>query len=333
MTRARREQISPSDTPYYHCIARCVRRAFLCGEDEFSGQSFEHRRQWIIDRLVQLDQMFAIDICAYALMSNHYHLVLYINQQQAQSWSDDEVIARWTQLFTGPVLIQRYKRGEYQTDAELDKVAEIVAEWRERLMDISWFMRCLNEHIARKANEEDNCKGRFWEGRFKSQALLDEQGLLTCMAYVDLNPVRAAISDCPEASDFTSIQQRIWEYAPEADHTEPSPDKPVLKPFSAEQADSEFAIAFDPADYLELVDWTGRCAREDKRGAISSHFPPILSRLNIDAEQWLKAMQPSGIKPCRAIGHLDKLKSFAKQVGCRWLRESQQFYPLFNRSV
>ncbi len=85
MTRARREQISPSDTPYYHCSARCVRHAFLCGEDQFSGQSFEHRRQWVLDRLTQLDQMFAIDICAYAVMSNHYHLVLYISQGQANN--------------------------------------------------------------------------------------------------------------------------------------------------------------------------------------------------------------------------------------------------------
>ena len=140
MTRARQEQISPSDTPYYHCIARCVRRAFLCGEDEFSGQSFEHRRQWIVERLTLLDQMFAVDICAYAIMSNHYHLVLYINQSEAESWSIDEVITRWQILFKGPILVQRYQRGECSCQAEVDKVHEIVEKWRERLADISWFI-------------------------------------------------------------------------------------------------------------------------------------------------------------------------------------------------
>ena len=128
MTGARQEQISVADTPYYHCIARCVRRAFLCGEDKFSGQPFEHRRQWVLDRLTLLDQMFAIDICAYAIMSNHYHLLLYINQEQAQNWSDDEVIERWQKLFVGQMLIQRYKQGKKQTQAEVRKVAEIVAK-------------------------------------------------------------------------------------------------------------------------------------------------------------------------------------------------------------
>ncbi len=325
MTRARREQISPADTPYYHCIARCVRRAFLCGEDEFSGQSFEHRRQWILDRLAVLDEMFAIDICAYAVMSNHYHLVLFINQEEASSWSDNEVIERWKRLFTGPMLIQRYQQGKKQTQAELRKVAEIIAEWRERLMDISWFMRCLNEHIARKANEEDNCKGRFWEGRFKSQALLDEQGLLTCMAYVDLNPVRAAIADCPEASDFTSIQQRIADYAesPSGNTT------PPLKPLSVRYADSDKAIPFDYADYLELVDWTGRCCREDKRGDIPVHLPPVLSKLGINPDHWQKAMRSEGLTVHRAIGCAKRIKQYAKEAGCAWLHGGSQCHQLF----
>ena len=100
--------------------------------------------------------------CAYAIMSNHYHLVLHVNKDKARSWSEKEVINRWLTLFKGNLLVQRYINYEKQSKAELDTLSTIVSKWRDRLMDISWFMRCLNESIARKANEEDHCKGRFW---------------------------------------------------------------------------------------------------------------------------------------------------------------------------
>ena len=85
MTQSRASQISLDDTPYYHCICRCVRRAFLCGRDHCSGQDYEHRRQWVVDRLALLVQVFAVDLCAYAVMSNHYHLVLKVDRHRALS--------------------------------------------------------------------------------------------------------------------------------------------------------------------------------------------------------------------------------------------------------
>jgi REP element-mobilizing transposase RayT len=191
MTRARNQLISLDTTPYYHCISRCVRRAFLWGEDSLTGKSYEHRKGWVIDRLRELSGVFAIEVCAYAIMSNHYHLVLRVDQQRAESWSTDEVIAQWQKLHKLPLLVTRYVRGETTTRAENSAVDKLAQSWRERLIDISWFMRSLNEHLARRANEEDRCTGRFWEGRFKSQALLDEAAVLTCMSYVDLNPIRA----------------------------------------------------------------------------------------------------------------------------------------------
>ncbi len=122
MTRARRSLIDRASTPYYHCIARCVRRAFLCGKDDFSGKSYEHRRQWVVDRLNVLVSMFSIEVCAYAVMSNHYHVVLHIKASVAKNWSRDEVFARWTQLFTGPVLVQRYLAGIKLDQGELLRV-------------------------------------------------------------------------------------------------------------------------------------------------------------------------------------------------------------------
>ena len=104
-----------------------------------------------------LSNTFAIDVCAYAILSNHSHTVLKINESLAQSWTDEQVIQRWEQLFSIPVLVERYLNGECHSDVERDKAQETIALFRDRLMDISWFMRCLNEHIARKANVEDNC--------------------------------------------------------------------------------------------------------------------------------------------------------------------------------
>ncbi len=67
MATVRKQQISLVDTPYYDCVSRCVRRAYLCGEDKFTGQSYEHRRAWLADKLQVLSDVFAIGVCAYAL--------------------------------------------------------------------------------------------------------------------------------------------------------------------------------------------------------------------------------------------------------------------------
>jgi hypothetical protein len=330
MTSPRSALVSLDDTPWYHCGSRCVRRAFLCGEDAFSGMNFDHRRGWIAERIKQLSGVFAIDVAAYAVLSNHYHVVVRIDRERALAWSLDEVLERWTRLYSGPFLVTRYlseARGQ-MIEAEVAKVQEIGEDYRARLHDLSWFMRTLNEHIARQANAEDGVKGRFWEGRFKSQALLDEKALLAAMAYVDLNPVRAGIAESPEGSDYTSIKERICGMGPKAESEvlaqehppEPDPEIPALDgqtlqtekqtrllplaalmPFDA-TSKTPWAIPFAFEDYLELVDWTGRAMRSDKRGQIPAGYPRILDRLGID--------------PGRFIGYSERLlKEFGTAVG------------------
>ena len=211
MTYPRSAQVSLVDTPWYHVVSRCVRRAFLCGEDGHSGQNFDHRRAWIVEWLLRLAAVFSIDVAAYAVMSNHYHLILRVDAERARAWSLEEVLERWIQLFSGPPLVQRYLSPAHDpmTEAEIEQVRAFAEEYRQRLVSLSWFMRVLNENIARQANQEDQVKGHFWEGRFKSQALLDETALLSAMAYVDLNPIRAGIAATPEESDYTSLQARL----------------------------------------------------------------------------------------------------------------------------
>jgi REP element-mobilizing transposase RayT len=319
MGYARKNLVSLQDTPYYHCIARCVRRAWLWGIDEYAGKDYSHRKHWVIDRLEQLCSIFAIEVCAYAVMSNHYHLVLYVDRECSRGWTKQEVIDRWTMLFRAPTLLKRWQNGDA---LEADRVVAeaIIEKWRVRLHDISWFMRCLNEHLARLANQEDQCTGRFWEGRFKSQALLDEAGLLTAMAYVDLNPIRAGIAKTPEASEFTSIYDRIR--ALSADPKRPQEPRSVipLRAFTDEAAKSESAIPYTFRDYLALVDWTGRLIRKDKRSAIDATLPPILNRLGIESDSWELLMSRRGTVFGRAMGKLDAMRLHAATLGQSWVR-------------
>ena len=282
MTSARRILIDANTTPFYHVINRCVRRAFLCGEDKLTGRSYEHRRGWIVDKIKALSTIFCIDICAYAVMSNHYHLVLKIDVEKAKSLTQRDIISRWCQITKGHAIATKYMNGDALIDGELMLLDALIAEWHERLSSISWFMRCLNEEIARKANREDECKGAFWEGRFKSQALLDEQALLACMMYVDLNPIRAGIADSLQSSDFTSIQERInsldspkrplaisklqTDFSTNEAHI---PHKSLVQFDGAAHLNQQVGIPFHFADYLELIDWTG-CSGKWCKGKASS---------------------------------------------------------------
>lgn len=208
MPKPRRLLVDLHSTPFYHCISRCVRRAYLCGNDPLTGMNFDHRKQWLIDRMKTLARIFAIDICSYCTMSNHFHLVLRIDADRGRRLSDEQVVEHYGGVF--PEAVKKLKR---VPESERQR---LISLWRERLWDLSWYMRCLNEAIARQANREDGCTGRFWEGRFRSQALLDEGALLTCMSYVDLNPIRAGIADSLEASEFTSIRERLLAAAAKA---------------------------------------------------------------------------------------------------------------------
>ncbi len=281
MTRPRVSLVRAADTRWYHCVSRCVRRAFLCGRDPASGRDVEHRRAWVTDRLRELSGLFAIDVAAFAVMSNHYHLVLHLAPERATEWSDDDVLRRWTRLFTGPPLVQRYLAGDGAplSAADLDCVRDQAATYRGRLHDLSWFLRLLNEKIARRANAEDECTGRFWEGRFKSQALLDLPALISAMIYADLNPVRAGMAASLEASVHTSIALRL------AERASGRPDA-LLMPFDATGRGAR-TIPFGLQEYIALAEWTGRQRRPGKRGAITQATPPILDRLGVQEETFL----------------------------------------------
>ncbi|WP_417506342.1 transposase [Marinomonas gallaica] len=309
MPKPRSQLISIADTPYYHCVSRCVRRAFLCGADPLTGQSYEHRRGWVEKRLLFLSRIFAIKVCAYAVMSNHTHLVLFIDGETAKNWTSDEVLQRWHSIHKGTMITQQYML-QGQVPNYLQPLLDATVEsYRQRLMDISRFMKELNENIARQANFEDQCTGRFWEGRFKSQALLDEAALMACMAYVDLNPVRAKMTDTPEHSDHTSIKKRI--------HSAKQNQQPkALHPFVGNPRKNQpKGLPFKLKDYLQLVDLTGRIVRQNKRGSRDLSFTPILQRLNIPSENWLTIATQFEQHTFAAVGTETILSNYYQNAG------------------
>lgn len=308
----RKALVSVDTTPSYHVVSRCVRRTFLFGVVD--NKDFSHRRDAIEKRLAELTQLFCIDIAAYAIMSNHYHLVVRLQKQRALNLSFNDVITRWRALYSLPTLANRYANNEVLSDAELAEAGRQIEERRARLYDLSWFMRCLNEPIARMANREDECTGRFWEGRFKSQALLDERAELQAMAYVDLNPIRAKMANTLKDSDFTSIQTRLDKNA--------SPMKSRLMPFadSSCQSNSSDHIPYNLLEYIELVKWTGRQIRANKRGYMTSDIPPIFASLNINSAAWLHNCEKLEHTYFRVIGSAARLQEFCDKLNQRWVR-------------
>lgn len=279
MTLARSVILNAHPNGAFHCMSRCVRRAFLCGYDRQTGASYSHRRRWIVERIELLARSFSVSIHAYAIMENHFHIVLQMDQDRAAGWNEREVVQRWLAIYPG-------KSGtSARADAEAERLLSEpgrVETLRARLANLSWFMRNLKEYIARRANREDGCTGHFWEGRFKSQAILDDRSLLDSMIYVDLNPVRAGMAVEVDDCEFTSgpLQKARLRRARD-------PTTELLTPVLGEVIPMPVTLAA----YIARLD---QCA--------SSVHPPF-------SRTWR-----------RAIGSVTALRELAIRLGQRWIK-------------
>lgn len=322
MTQARRTLIRSEITPYYHCMSRCVRRAHLCGKDKLTGRNFSHRRAWIKQRIAKLSHVFAIDVCAYAIMSNHLHLVLKLNPMQARKWNYAQVAKRWGQLFKVPELIKRFLTQELLEREE--KIAiSILNKWRDRLTSISWLMKCINEPLARVANKEDGVTGRFWEGRFKSQALLDESSVLACMAYVDLNPIRAGLAKSLQGSGFTSIQQRLHESSNNKSRSYGS----NVKLLETETLD------IPVESYVALVQWSAKRIRDKHHHRVPKEIHELLCGLGVEQHMWLPIMIQFEEYFLGFVGRRDNLTNYQKKTKKKLLRGKNRCQDFFLKSA
>ncbi len=307
MTQPRSQLVDTTQAGTFHCINRCVRRSWLCGFDKYLRQSFEHRKSWVEARLLALGDIFACGIHAWAVMSNHLHIVVHMSPATANAWSPEEVAARWVRLYPAHTIELCA-----QKIAAIMENPELIAEYRARLTNLSWLMKSLSEPIARKANEEDKVTGRFWEGRFKCQALLSEKSILAAMTYVDLNPVRAKIASGISTSRYTSVKMRNQQLRknPERAHQ-------PLMPLVGVRSFNLPGIS--QADYIELVDFTGRELQPGKRGKIAASEPKALTKLGLDKNHWTTRVKGIGSSYWRVVGELEELIDKAKEISQRTL--------------
>lgn len=299
MTMARRDLVDVQVTRYYHCISRCVRRAMLCGD------GYEHRKQWIEDRLELLAGNFALSVCGFAVMDNHLHLLVRLDPGRIDAWSAEEVVRRWIAVYPprkvdldDPAVAQKWLRHAAKDSKQIER-------WRQRLGDLGWFMKSLKEPLSRMANKEDGCKGTFWESRYKSIAILDQEALLATCAYIDLNPVAAGVASTPETSKHTSLRQRVQHARASgkleslraaaagsiagsraAGKLEESHWLCPLEDRRGKGSDREGMLEnFSLGTYLLLVDFSSRLSREGK-ARVSPEVAGIFQRLGTSAEFW-----------------------------------------------
>lgn len=296
----------------YHLISRCVRRAFLCGIDRQSGKNFDHRRQWIENRILALGNIFAVSVYGYAVMSNHYHIVVKVDPTQVWDWPDELVVEKWLQLCPSKSNPNLSQSSSSLQRAQLLSNPDRLRILRCRLGSLSWFMRFINEPLARIANREDQCTGRFWEGRFKSQALLDDSSLLACMVYVDLNPVRARIAEGLKDSSHTSVSRRITYYQRER-HLE------ALTKGAHPARDIPISLK----DYLALIRVTINQWQGSQQG-VYEDIITILKPHGLDHKTFTHYYTAQHTHWQRAMGSVDRLKSYILDLGIKYVRTTKK---------
>ena len=211
---ARAELFDPCEVAVLHLCARVVRRCFLFGVDPVTGKNHDHRKIWIEEQLKLLAANFGIDLLAFAILSNHFHLILRSRPDVVETWDNTEVARRWLMLC--PKRKKEDRSPEEPNAFELNSIRndpDKLATIRKRLSDVAWWMRLLCQNIGTRANQEDKLVGKFSQGRYRAVRILDEEALLACAAYVDLNPIRAAMAETPDTPvcpiSFTIVGSRI----------------------------------------------------------------------------------------------------------------------------
>ncbi len=333
MTVARSQLVDVNLTPWYHVISKTVRGAFLLSQGE------DDRKQWLQDRLRTLSGSFAVEVAGFSVLDNHLHVLLKLEPERVDTWSDEEVIRRWAKVCPPrgadrkPLAVIEDWVKRQMTDRTF------VQKARERLGNLGWFMKCLKEPLARMANRCDGVSGHFWQGRYKSIAVLDDEALLATCAYIDLNPVAAGIARLPEQSAYTSIKARIAHCQSQGRSNDLAGAQdgsvsgvllgrgieadswlcPIEDSRHTGSLRSGLLPDFSLGSYLLLVDYTSRLLREGK-ARVSHEVESIFARLATTTEVWGQTITLL-LKRARPVGvtfsfDRDKLRQAARHRRC-----------------
>ncbi len=280
---------------------------------------------------------FAIDIVSFAVMSNHFHVILRNRPDLVKAYSDEEVIRRWW------MICPLHRRAD-GSPTEIDQMyltsqlkdRDRLEELRGRLSSISWLLRLWTYKLARRANLESGTRGHFWEGRFNSRRLEDELALLVCMGYVELNPLRARMCASLECSEYTSVYLRIQamsgESVNEADGAHgdvyfadawlaplhlPQDDRlgPCAVPCGGPRASDKGVLPLALDEYLDLLNWTANCLTEDTRmEVVPDVLEPVWERLGFVDHNWLETVKDFDERMRRWVTHPDELAKMARNL-------------------
>ena len=281
---------------HYHLISRCVRRSWLCGRDPHTGKNYDYRKTWVKDRLFHLAQYFAVGIEAYTILDNHFHMVIHYDPKESQRWDDHELVSRWTEAFPPKTRLKNPEDLEALKQLQRDQLLtqpDRLREIRNTLGSVSYFMKYLKQPIAWRANQEDKCKGHFFEKRFYSGALLSEEHVIAAMAYVDLNPVRAKIARRIQQCRDSSIFDRLSKCANTPERLKEAVE-PLVSGINTESRQINISLQAY-VEYLTLLT-----------------EPP--TELTDKQEAWIKRVS-SLRKRRRAYGPADKIKEWMTKRG------------------
>lgn len=327
---ARKEIIRPNQVAVYHCWATTLPKMVLCGKK--GKKDYDHRKEWIRARLVQMSEVFAVEVCGYSINKDRLDVVIRVRPDVAKKWSKEEVARRWKMIHPQDrdreLEFETVKPSKQQTQELLADKGQL-EECRKRLFDVTWFVRDLCEAVARRMNREEGRKGRVWYGRFRTRQILDAPAALAACVALEASPVLSGCTGDIAQGGYSSACDRIAgvKARAKAKARAPRSNDPDawLNPLDAGKprgkTPAKSAFPMNPSDYVQVVEWTGKqFAAKKMDAAPPADVAAAIKKMGLDPENWLEFVANLNERFTRAVGSPALMAKEAKRIGKSWFR-------------